>query len=553
MGLSSALFSGITGLSVHGEQMSVLGNNIANVNTVGFKASRMHFEDAISQNVATAQGVGQVGRGVKIGTILSDFSQGSFETTNESTDLAIGGSGFFLVKVKNEEQTYYSRAGNFRFDKDGYLVDPHGYVLQGWEVDDTRLTAATSTTTTTTSARTRIRGVPTDIRLENFQSPPRETSSMTFITNLDSGEVSRSNDANNPFFALFGRWDATQAEPIGQTQYAYQTTLKVYDENGSSHNISVYFDPVTTSNSGGRKVWEFIVTCNPAEDGRFFSDGAGNVTELRNTSAAGLLGTGTLTFNAAGELENMNLFQLQSGAMPHPGALKNLSNWRLPSNFSQNGYPMVVANFLSREGASFTDSADATSASVLVELNFGLRNLSTTWAGAAYSNAASLAGLPANGATILGLPRFSDAEREALATTSFSAGSTTIFQSQDGYTAGFLQNISVDRDGVLTGRYSNGQVLALYVITLANFNNNWGLNREGGNLFSETRESGPAVTNRPNTAGLGSVASNSLEQSNVDMATEFVKMITTQRGFQANSKVITTTDSMLGELIQLKR
>ncbi|EPR32934.1 flagellar hook-basal body protein [Alkalidesulfovibrio alkalitolerans DSM 16529] len=554
MGLSAALFSGITGLSAHGEKMSVLGNNIANVNTVGFKSSRMHFEDAISQNVATAQGVGQVGRGVKIGAILSDFSQGSFETTNESTDLAIGGSGFFLVKVKNEEQVYYTRAGNFRFDRDGYLVDPHGYVLQGWEVDDTRLTAATTTAAAISSASTRIKGVPTDIRLENFQSSPRETSSVTIITNLDSGEPSRSSDPVDPFFAMFKRWDGQADQPIGQTQYAYQTTLKVYDENGSSHNLSVFFDPVTVSNAGGRKVWEFIVSVPPSEDGRFFTTSGGARIELRNTSAAGLLATGTLTFNAAGELENMSLFQLQSGAMPNPGNLMDLSNWRTPQTFSQNGYPMVVANFLSRDRASFTDSADATSSNVLIELNFGLRSLETQWRSGSVSNAAALSGLPANGATVQNfLPGFNDSERAALATTSFSAGSTTIFQSQDGFSAGFLQNISVNRDGVLTGRYSNGQVLKLYVITLANFNNNWGLTREGGNLFAETRESGPAVTNRPNTAGLGSIASNSLEQSNVDMAREFVKMITTQRGFQANSKVITTTDTMLGELIQLKR
>jgi flagellar hook protein FlgE len=358
----------------------------------------------------------------------------------------------------------------------------------------------------------------------------------------------------DPFFAMFKRWDGQADQPIGQTQYAYQTTLKVYDENGSSHNLSVFFDPVTVSNAGGRKVWEFIVSVPPSEDGRFFTTSGGARIELRNTSAAGLLATGTLTFNAAGELENMSLFQLQSGAMPNPGNLMDLSNWRTPQTFSQNGYPMVVANFLSRDRASFTDSADATSSNVLIELNFGLRSLETQWRSGSVSNAAALSGLPANGATVQNfLPGFNDSERAALATTSFSAGSTTIFQSQDGFSAGFLQNISVNRDGVLTGRYSNGQVLELYVITLANFNNNWGLTREGGNLFAETRESGPAVTNRPNTAGLGSIASNSLEQSNVDMAREFVKMITTQRGFQANSKVITTTDTMLGELIQLKR
>lgn len=148
---------------------------------------------------------------------------------------------------------------------------------------------------------------------------------------------------------------------------------------------------------------------------------------------------------------------------------------------------------------------------------------------------------------------FASTEISALSSTNYSTGSTTIFQAQDGYTAGFLQNISVDRDGVITGRYSNGQVLQLFAVTLATFNNNYALYREGGNLFSETRSSGPPITGLANTGGKGSIASNSLEQSNVDLATEFVKMITTEKGFQANSKTITTVDQMLTVLIQLKR
>jgi flagellar hook protein FlgE len=144
-------------------------------------------------------------------------------------------------------------------------------------------------------------------------------------------------------------------------------------------------------------------------------------------------------------------------------------------------------------------------------------------------------------------------EANALRTTSYSSASTTVYQSQNGYAAGFLQSISVDRDGVLTGRYSNGQVQQLYALTLATFNNNYGLYREGGNLFTETRASGPAITGLANTGGKGSIASNALEQSNVDLATEFVKMITTEKGFQANSKTITTTENLMNTLIQLKR
>ena len=569
MSLTASMFSGITGLQANGEMMSILGNNIANINTIAFKGSKMFFEDIISQDVPTSAGVGQVGRGVRIGAIYSDFSQGSFDNTNEATDLAIGGDGFFIVKAKTEEASYFTRAGNFRFDKDGYLVDPHGYVLQGWQIDtSTQSQLAVTENTVNQNGGVRIVGTPTDIKIGNFQSPPQATGRVTVVTNLDSQEVSRSNPSltpsgqlDQPFFAMIQNWRGNDAEqPIGESQYGYQSTIKVYDDNGTSHELTVYYDQVTMSNSGGRKVWEYMVTIPPSEDMRYIDlDGDGVITDnerVRNSSAAGLLMFGTMTFNAGGQVENMSSFTLTSNALvngPHPGEFKNLSNWSI-AEFSENGYPVFIGNFLGVSNASFPDQDNVNNNNVKIELNLGLRNQTTTFVTyGSHTTAGSFYELPPNGTTLDLMPRFEQPERAALATTSYSTSSTTIFQAQDGYAPGFLQNVSVDRDGVLTGRYSNGQVLELYLVTLADFNNEWGLRRDGGNLFTETRESGPALTNRPNTAGLGSIVSNSLEQSNVDMATEFVNMITTQRGFQASSKVITTTDSMLNELIQLKR
>jgi len=142
---------------------------------------------------------------------------------------------------------------------------------------------------------------------------------------------------------------------------------------------------------------------------------------------------------------------------------------------------------------------------------------------------------------------------ESLATTQYASSSTTVFQSADGYGAGSLQGVDVDVDGLITGSYSNGQVIPLYQLALAKFQSVTSLKKLGGNLYSETRESGQATTSLAGTNGLGSISPNSLEQSNVDIADEFVKMITTQRGFQANSKIITVTDDMLSELINLKR
>ena len=142
---------------------------------------------------------------------------------------------------------------------------------------------------------------------------------------------------------------------------------------------------------------------------------------------------------------------------------------------------------------------------------------------------------------------------EALSTTQYANSSTTIFQDQNGFAAGFLQSVSVDTGGIITGNYSNGQVLERAQVALASFNNLAGMRKEGGNIFRETTASGAPITGPPGTNGLGTISPNSLEQSNVDLGQEFVKLITTQRGFQANSKIITTTDEMLSDLINIKR
>jgi flagellar hook protein FlgE len=561
MGLSASLYSGTSGLKAHGEDMTVIGNNISNVSTIGFKGSRMYFEDALSQQITTASGSGQVGRGVSVGTVMGDFSQGSLESTTEATDLAIGGNGFFMVSPAGQEVNYYTRAGNFRFDEEGYLVDPRGYRLQGWEVQQANTSAAASgDTTAQSSTGVQILGVPQDVKLENFQSPPQATSRVDLILNVDSGSEDKSVSDTSPFTALFDTYDATAVEPIGEASYAYQTTIKVYDENGSSHNMTVYMDPVANDEvagaAEGKRYWEYIIAVPPGEDNReIWSAG----DEKR-----GILMSGTLTFNAAGELENMSAFTVND-----PAADPELPASWVPANFSQNGYPICTANFLGTANGSTTGSGTLSESENTknIEINFGVRNKTTIWdpgpatqvpapAVTGLANLGGLAGIDVTGLTAAELDTINgmdSTEISALSSTNYSTGSTTIFQAQDGYTAGFLQNISVDRDGVITGRYSNGQVLQLFAVTLATFNNNYALYREGGNLFSETRSSGPPITGLANTGGKGSIASNSLEQSNVDLATEFVKMITTEKGFQANSKTITTVDQMLTVLIQLKR
>ncbi len=576
MGLSSALYSGTSGLFATSENISVVANNLANVNTIGYKRQEIYFEDVLYQNITTATGTGQEGRGVTISAIMGDFSQGSMESTSQSTDVAIGGEGFFIVSPKGEEIQYYTRAGNFRFDKDGYLVDPHGYVVQGWKVARRNISAA-STSLETTTQPVEIEGVPQDIRLENFQSPPQATRRVDIIVNLDSRSEDKTTNSSDPFFALFNLWDATDQDgdgkPLADTAYAYQTTIKVYDENGNPHNLTVYFDPVKEdlSDTGGKQYWEYIVTVPPEDDKRTFWS--------ESDTKRGILMVGTLTFNSEGQLEGISAYTLRDMSDAQSGVQFAASsdpddprNW-LPTQFNQEGYPICTANFRGSENADATNQENA----INIAINFGARTRELKpydWDGDGqtgqsdpddYPYLAGWEGLDPSthtqsdycisnvGTNPNNLLNFADFELSALSSTSYSSGSTTISQSQDGYTSGFLQNISIDRNGVLTGTYSNGQVLELFVLTLARFNNPQGLRREGGNLFSETRESGPAITGLPGTGGFGTIASNSLEQSNVDMAEEFVDMILAQRAFQANSRTIVTTDQLLQEVVNLKR
>jgi len=480
MSLSSSLFSGISGLNTLGNSMTVIGDNIANVNTVGFKSSRVTFQDVLSQTVSTTAGTAQVGRGTSLADITSSFSQGSFESTDSTTDLAIGGDGFFVVRdPSNVDNEYYTRAGQFRFDKDGNFINPAGYIVRGWELDQNGQDI----------------GSITDITLSSFTSPPSPTDRMTVVTNLNSGALNMSAD-------LSLEWDAQNAVPIADTAYEYQTTVKVYDSLGDTHDLTLYYDP------GIGSTWEFIVTCNPTEDNR-----AGAQAALTGgDDGVGMLGRGEIVFNASsGVISDINWteftptlgnYDLTTGTWTDRDEAVDLTN----------GYFTLAPDFLG--GSPLT-----------VELDFG----------SVYSSGA--------GSWL----------NDSLSTTQFATSSTTIFQSATGYGAGDLQSVSVATDGVITGQYSNGEVIPLYRVALAKFQNMQGLYKEGGNLYRETRLSGVPITARPGTNGLGSISPNSLEQSNVDIATEFVKMIITQRGFQANSKIITVTDQMLSELINLKR
>jgi len=479
MSITSSLFSGISGLNALGNAMTVIGDNIANVNTIGFKGSRVTFQDILSQNVGTPSGIAQVGRGTTLADISSSFVQGSFESTESATDLAIGGNGFFIVREPgNVDNQFFTRAGEFRLDTDGNFVNPAGAIARGWALDKTSGEDI---------------GTITDITLSSFTAPPSETNKISMIVNMDSRGSNNSAGSNT---SLSTKWDGsdTSGNYIAETDYEYQTTLKVYDSLGSTHDITVYFD---RGESAVDPVWEYIVTTSPTEDERTVTDN----TQL------GLLARGTVEFNGPSGKISGAANSITCATNDGDGNWTDLTN---ADATSTDGFFSFSPQFI--PGSAMT-----------VRLDFGSRYDGTLW------------------------------ENDSLSTTQYSTASTTVYHSANGYGAGDLQSISVGTDGVITGLYSNDQRLPLFRIALAKFQNEQGLHKMGGNLFRVTRLSGDPITGKPGTNGLGSIAPNSLELSNVDIATEFVRMITTQRGFQANSKIITVTDQMLADLINLKR
>jgi len=590
MGLASSLFSGISGLSTLGNAMTVIGDNISNVNTVGFKASRVTFQDVLSQTVATTSGNAQVGRGTSLAGITASFAQGSFESTDSTTDLGIGGEGFFIVRdPSNSENEYYTRAGEFRFDKDGNFINPAGYIVRGWALDPTT---------------GEDQGSITDVVLQSFTSSPLKTSEITLITNLDADSTSNS-------VILAEEWDGSDADDayLGETKYEYQTTVKAYDSLGSTHDITVYYDKGATS------TYEYIVTCNPDEDNR---QGMGLIS---TDNGLGMLGKGTIVFNEAsgaisnitfskfiGEAGGVGAASVWAGASTAgPTSYGEYTGADIPSTFTFTatvaGGPATISTTGTDIAVSLAyDNAVGETGTISIPITYKAGEILTTDYGIQVSfpegtivtgdtfTAAIAAGdanvlsdtdcwatltstndLDTNGyfqfsADFLGGTAtsmdvaldFGSSYRtswvnDSLSTTQYSSSSTTTFQSANGYGAGDLQSVTVGTDGAITGQYSNGQVLSLYRVALAKFQNNQALFKVGGNLFRETRLTGDPITGKPGSSGLGSISPNSLEQSNVDIATEFVKMITTQRGFQANSKIITVTDQMLAELINLKR
>ena len=587
-GLSASMWTGVSGLQTHSKNMNVIGNNLANVSTLGFKSQRMDFNDYLYLSGSSASGPTQIGAGSGVYALLGDFSQGAFESTNSATDLAIDGNGFFGVRKPNSEQVFYTRAGDFYFNENRELVNPAGLRLQGWAVDNASKndlsfkqngTAASATSSKVESVFVG-KGTPTDIILDSWNCAPQRTSSAKFILGLNND--SDKNDkisANNPTLGLFTAWNGSDPEkaPLADGNYAHQSTITTYDEGGRTHELTVYYDqvsedrfkdttqnPATTTLPDGYSMYEYIVTMKPGEDMR---------TGFANTKAAGMLMTGVLVFDAAGKLVNQSAYTY-NGAGAGTATDIPLTSWS-PTKFSSNGLPTFTANWNGLEGADHVwgDNGDvnnpnATARDNIIELDLGIKT-GGDWTNVQPHDPQDPTKIPTTTLNNMGLKTDTNKNWQVLdyntielmenPTTQADATSNNLnsfveqYRSQNGYGSGILSSYSIDEHGVVYGVYNNNQTLALYQITMYDFHNQQGLRREGGNLYSATSDSGEPRIGAAGDNGFGETNAYNIENSNVDMTTELVRMISCQRGFQSNSKIVTTVDTMLETVIGMKR
>ena len=445
--------------------MDVLGNNIANVNTTGFKKGRVTFQDLLSQTLSGAAkptdevgGVNpkQVGLGMLVAAIDTIHTQGSLQTTGVMTDLAITGEGFFILA--DGDKQFFTRAGAFGLDESGHLVNPaHGMKVQGWSAEE-------------------LGGVTTINRASDIgdliipvgsKDPARATSEVTFVCNLDK---------RTPIIPA-GALPDSQAVRDG----TWITDFDVFDSFGNPHKLQISFtrDPLVANR------WRAEALVNP------------NAEIPTNTDVAG------------GIAAEPNVFYLD---------FDNLGS---------------IESVLDSDLTLLGDEGD-----LIVPLAFDVPE-SDLVAGAAFRQTINLQ-----------LGTIGDYKKSI---TQQAELSSTKIIAQDGYTLGYLDGFKIDQSGVVTGVYSNGANRELGQVALASFTNPGGLEKEGENTYVVSNNSGDANIDASGIAGKGKIIAGALEMSNVDLADQFTDMIVTQRGFQANSRSITTSDQMLQELLSLKR
>ncbi len=580
-----SLNSGVTGLRNHQVRIDVIGNNIANVNTTGYKAQRAEFQTLVSQTLKEgtmpASGRGgtnaqQVGLGIAVGSITNLQSQGALQYTGKSTDLGMQGEGYFILSDGKKQA--YTRDGSFDFDRQGtYLSPASGLKVQGWMA---------------VNGKIEPNGVPGDIQIaRGLNLQPKQTTNVELKGNLKS-------DTNDIVIDGVLKGNVTPGQV--SIDSPVDVSMKILNSKNEIVHGKLTFAQIPNTLTWGVK----------------YEVDAGDQDKISGNASQDL---GSVTFDASGKLISNTMNTLRVAFKPEYGASPIEANV-IPSQLTmkpdvptsriglqpaagendvapgakglvQAGRYTMTVNFFdalgnshagnlvfSRDLSQQMDANKTAGGTSRWRVSFttsdpGIRNDTATNPGP------GVGGLPIDMGTVNfdqsgllvesaispltlkyvngsadSLINFNPGKRgEISGLTQFTTSSTALVQDQDGYTSGTLQGLSIDDSGTIAGVFTNGQIKQLAQVAVATFNNPQGLLATGGNLLSKGNNSGDAQIGTASTGGRAAIAAGNLELSNVDLAGSFADLIVTQRGFQANSRIITTSDEMLQELIQLKR
>jgi flagellar hook protein FlgE len=507
-----SLYTGITGLNAYQSWIDMISNNIANTATTGFKGQRMTFADLFYQSQGFASGPTQtsggvdpqqLGLGVKVNSVDTEFGQGGLETTGVSTDLAINGDGFFMLRNANGTNApVYTRDGAFQLNSNGLLYDPaSGMAVQGYTANSQGVVTATGSPGNITIPLG-LQSQATGTGFGTKVGP--STSDQVFDMSL-GGNIDQTQWATQEAFVASGAGTAGTSETISTT---------IYDSLGNAHAMTLVYTPDATGATAGPPAASGLpATVNDAS-------GTAHVPATRWMVTASFA-DGTQVNGAAA-----------TSAAPYTvGYAYFDQNGQFINTSSSKTNAVPTAALLHSNGAAASIAAGN-------QLNV------TQWGIGSSDNAtAPTAGAPATPGPI-GLGFADD--------TSLSGASTASVISQNGYAAGTLQNITVGQDGTIDGAFTNGQTKSLGQVALATFQNEDGLSRLGTNGFTATAASGLAQIGTASVGRFGSIQSGSLEDSNVSLADQFTKLIVAQRSFEANTRGITTADQNLQTLINLR-
>jgi len=503
---------GLSGLNGAAKSLDVIGNNIANSSTVGFKGSTTQFADVYARSLNGAGSNTTPGIGVSVAAIAQQFTQGNIETTNNSLDIAINGAGFFRTETGGAIQ--YTRNGQFSLDKNGYLVTAQGANLTGYGVNNSGQIVAST---------------PTTLKIDTADLDPVATSKVDTSLNLDSRATV---PTTNPFNAD----DASS--------YNKQTPVSVYDTLGNEHVMSLYY--VKT----GSGTWDVYA----GSDGMELTNAKVAAASQSDTSASAARDAYTTATKAVPVNNAAVTAALAAYASAASSAVVSAAT---AAGANSETIAAIQAAATSAGGtAGYTpDQVDAQIAASVSVPGVPVGTLVFDSNGAL-----SAAKMPQTLPLTVNFPIYPDTgavPTQAIklgfaGSTQYGTDTSEKATSQDGYTAGQLQRFSAGQDGIILGQYSNGQTKPLGQVVLANFTNVNGLEPLGNNAWAETSASGTPTVGTPDTGSLGVLQSSAVESSNVDLTAELVNMITAQRAYQANAQTIKTQDSVLQTLVNLR-